>query len=143
MGKASTRAQNRYIAKTYDRVNLTLPKGQKEVVQLHASALGESVNGFIGRAISEAMERDGGGTAPSGPQEAAGTAQEAGVVSLPSDALGTAQGAAKRTGEAPAVFIARAIDTQAKRDKTSLLLGINPATGEKLNQNSEGGTDHE
>ena len=50
MGKASTRAQNKYIAKAYDRVNLTLPKGQKDVVQAHAQSRSESVNGFIGRA---------------------------------------------------------------------------------------------
>ena len=58
--------QNDYIARTYDRINLTVPKGQKDVIQAHASALGESVNGFIGRAISETMERDaakGGETA--------------------------------------------------------------------------------
>lgn len=143
VSKAQQRATNKYISKAYDRVNLTLPKGQKEVVQAHAAALGESVNGFIGRAISEAMERDGGGTVPSSPQEDAGAAQETGAVSLPPDALKTAQEAAERTGEAPAVFIARAIDTQTQRDKASLRLGINPATGEKLNQNSEGGTDHE
>ena len=58
MGKASTRAQNKYIAKAYDRINLTIPKGQKETIQAHAASLGESVNGFIGRAIAEAMERD-------------------------------------------------------------------------------------
>ena len=58
MGKASTRAQNRYIAKTYDRINLTVAKGQKENIQAHAAAHSESVNGFINRAISETMERD-------------------------------------------------------------------------------------
>lgn len=58
MGKASTAAQNKWIAKAYDRINLTVPKGQKELIQAHAAARGESVNGFIGRAISEAMERD-------------------------------------------------------------------------------------
>ena len=57
-GKASTRAHNKYNAKAYDRVNLTLPKGQKEMVQAHAVARGESVNGFIGRAIAETMIRD-------------------------------------------------------------------------------------
>ena len=60
MGKASTRAQNKYIAKAYDRINLTVPKGKKDTIQAHAEAQGESVNGFINRAISEAMERDGG-----------------------------------------------------------------------------------
>lgn len=58
MGKASTRAQNKYIAKAYDRINLTVPKGKKETIQAHAVARGESVNGFINRAIDEVMERD-------------------------------------------------------------------------------------
>lgn len=64
MGKASTRAQNKFIAKAYDRVNLTMPKGKKDTVQAHAAACGESVNGFINRAIDSQMERDG--TAPGG-----------------------------------------------------------------------------
>ena len=61
VSKAQQKAVNKYMAANYDRVNLTLPKGQKEVVQAHASTRGESVNGFIGRAILETMERDGGG----------------------------------------------------------------------------------
>lgn len=52
--------QNDYIAKTYDRINLTVPKGQKEVIKAHADKHdGGSVNAFINRAIDEAMERDG------------------------------------------------------------------------------------
>lgn len=58
VSKAQQKAVNKYMAANYDRVNLTLPKGQKEVIQAHAAARGESVNGFIGRAILETMERD-------------------------------------------------------------------------------------
>lgn len=58
MGTARTKANNKWNAKAYDRVNLTMPKGRKAEIQSHAAALGESVNGFINRAISEAMERD-------------------------------------------------------------------------------------
>lgn len=65
MGKASTRAQNKYIAKAYDRINLTVPKGRKDTIQAHAEARSESVNGFINRAILEAMERDGAAPAAS------------------------------------------------------------------------------
>ena len=60
MGKASTKAQNKYISKAYDRINLTMPKGKKETVQNHAAQCGESVNSFINRAIDEAIERDKG-----------------------------------------------------------------------------------
>ena len=49
---------NQFIKQSYDRINLTVPKGQKDIIQAHAQAQGESVNGFIGRAISETMERD-------------------------------------------------------------------------------------
>lgn len=58
MGKSSTRAQNKYIQKTYDRINLTVEKGHKDVIRAHADGRGESVNGFIKRAINEAIERD-------------------------------------------------------------------------------------
>ena len=132
MGKASTKAQNRYIAKAYDRVNLTLPKGQKEVVQAHATARSESVNGFIGRAITEAMERDSSGTPQESRQNAPESAAGAVVVSLPSETVEAAQRAAEATGEATEQFISRAVGTQAERDKSSLRLGINPATGGKL-----------
>lgn len=57
-GKTSAASINKYIAKAYDRINLTVPKGRKEIIQAHAEALGTSVNGFINRAIDEAMDRD-------------------------------------------------------------------------------------
>lgn len=50
--------QNDYIARNYDRINLTVAKGRKEIIQAHAETMGTSVNGFINRAIEEAMERD-------------------------------------------------------------------------------------
>lgn len=58
ISKAQQKATNRYIAKAYDRINLTVPKGEKEAIQAHAEKKGESVNGFIGRAIRETIERD-------------------------------------------------------------------------------------
>ena len=58
MGKASTRAHNKYIAKAYDRINLTVPKGKKDTIQAHAEAQGESVNGFINRAIDNQISQD-------------------------------------------------------------------------------------
>lgn len=58
--KAQQKATNKYIAKAYDRVNLTLPKGRKAELQAHAEQRGESLNGFIGRAIDEQIIRDKG-----------------------------------------------------------------------------------
>lgn len=57
-GKTSAASINKYISKTYDRVNLTMPKGKKEIVQTHAEAQGESVNAFINRAIDNQIAQD-------------------------------------------------------------------------------------
>ena len=139
VSKAQQKAVAKYEAKAYDKALLRLPKGRLDEIKAHAEAQGQSVNGFIGRAINEAMERDGAG----GPQEAAGAAAVAGGISLSPDALEAAQQAAERTGEAVGEFLARAVETQVKRDKSSIALGINPATGDKLEHDSKGGADHE
>ena len=57
-GKTSAKSKNDWIAKAYDRINLTLPKGQKDIIKSHAEGRGESVNAFINRAIDSQMERD-------------------------------------------------------------------------------------
>lgn len=57
-GKNSPESINRYMAKAYDRISLIVPKGKKDIVKTHAEAHSESVNGFINRAIDEAIERD-------------------------------------------------------------------------------------
>jgi predicted HicB family RNase H-like nuclease len=64
VSKAQQKATHKYMAKAYDRINLFVPKGQRDAFKAHASSMGESVNAFIGRAIKEQMERDnptGGG----------------------------------------------------------------------------------
>ncbi|WP_297197500.1 hypothetical protein [uncultured Flavonifractor sp.] len=58
VSKAQQKATNKWIEKTYDRINLTVPKGRKDEIKAHAEAHSESVNGFINRAIGETMERD-------------------------------------------------------------------------------------
>lgn len=58
MGKTSAAVKNRYNDKKYDRINLTVHKGEKAIISEHAEKHGESVNGFIQRAIKETMERD-------------------------------------------------------------------------------------
>lgn len=65
--KANQRAVNKYVKNNYDRINVTMPKGQKEVIQSAAAAVGESANSYINTAIIQRMERDTGG-----PQEATG-----------------------------------------------------------------------
>ena len=58
MGKTSSTVKDRWNAKAYDEIKVRVSKGQKNVVQTHAAARGESVNGFIGRAIQNQIERD-------------------------------------------------------------------------------------
>lgn len=127
MAERKAKWQNDYIARTYDRVNLTMPKGRKEVIQAKADAHGESVNAYINKAIDQRMERDGA----IGPQAGAEGPQVGGGVFIPPDTLERAQQAAEATGEAIADFLARAVETQAKRDRSSLATGISPATKEK------------
>lgn len=53
-----TKKKNEWIADKLDRINLTVQKGKKDEIKAHAESMGESVNGFINRAIDETMERD-------------------------------------------------------------------------------------
>ena len=59
--KAKIAANNRYNEKNYDRINIAVPKGKKAVIKAHAESIGESINGYINKAIEEKMERDGSG----------------------------------------------------------------------------------
>ena len=123
ISKSQQKAVHKHVKANYDRMELTVPKGQKDTIKAHAAAQGESVNGFIGRAISEAMERDGSGSS----SEVRRTTQEGIGVSLIPELLEAAQKAAAATGETLEQFIERAVLTQAQQDKASLRLGINPA----------------
>lgn len=58
--EARKRANDKYNAKAYDRINIAIPKGDKEKIKTHAEQQGESLNGFVKRAIDETMERDNG-----------------------------------------------------------------------------------
>ena len=53
-GKASTRAKNKYNAKAYDQFLVTVPAGQKEIINTAAKEQGyNSRNEFIVKAINE------------------------------------------------------------------------------------------
>lgn len=56
-----TAYQNEFIKQAYDRINLTVPKGQKEIIQANAAECGESLNEYIKKAITERMERQAAG----------------------------------------------------------------------------------
>lgn len=55
---AQKKAVAKYNAKNYEQILLRVKVGMTEEIKAHAAAHSESVNGFIKRAITEAMERD-------------------------------------------------------------------------------------
>jgi hypothetical protein len=72
MSEARKRANAKFNASAYDRIEIRIPKGRKDIIKVHAAQYqpesGEigkagyspagSLQGFIGRAIDETMERD-------------------------------------------------------------------------------------
>ncbi len=60
-GKATsaTRAKNKYRDKTYDRMELALPKGMKaQIIELVKQGKAVSNNAYVIAAIKEKMERE-------------------------------------------------------------------------------------
>ena len=61
VSKAQQKAVAKYENANYDKFLVRmLPKGKKELLQAHAEAKGESLNGFVNRAIDETVQRDNG-----------------------------------------------------------------------------------
>lgn len=58
----TTEYKNKWQQENRERINLVVGKGQKDIIKAHAEARGESVNGFLNRAISETIERDNAAT---------------------------------------------------------------------------------
>lgn len=67
--EALKKAQQKYMEK-FSVARVRMDREKYEAVQAHAEARGESVNGFINRAIDETMERDNAAPAASeGPKK--------------------------------------------------------------------------
>lgn len=58
VSKAQQKAVNKYVKNNYDRINVTFPKGQKDVIQNAAGTAGETVNGYIKKAVELRLESD-------------------------------------------------------------------------------------
>lgn len=52
-------AANAYNKENYDRITITVPKGNREEIQAAAKAAEESTNEYIKRAIAERMREEG------------------------------------------------------------------------------------
>ena len=75
LSEARKKANAKFTASAYDRIELKVPKGKKDAIKAHAARYqaetGEigtagysptgSMQGFINRAINETIERDTGG----------------------------------------------------------------------------------
>ncbi len=59
--KAQQRAVAKYMKNNYDEIKIRIAKGEKDKIKAHAETKGESVNGFIKRAIDEAIANDNRG----------------------------------------------------------------------------------
>lgn len=53
---AQKEATKRYNKKAYDRIDLFVKKGRRQIIKDFAEAHGKSMNGFINDAIDKAME---------------------------------------------------------------------------------------
>lgn len=58
ISEARRKANEKYNAKAYDEIKVRVPKGRKDEIKAHADSRGESVNGFVNRAIDNQMEQD-------------------------------------------------------------------------------------
>ena len=55
---AMRKAIKKYQTEKVDDIRIRVPKGRKEEIKAHAENQGESLNGFVVRAIDETMQRD-------------------------------------------------------------------------------------
>ena len=56
--QAQNKATQKYVKNHYDEIKIRMPKGKKDIIKAHAEQQGESLNGFINRAIDETIERE-------------------------------------------------------------------------------------
>ena len=120
VSKSQQRAVHKYVKANYDRMELTVPKGRKDTIKAHADAQGESVNGFINRAIDSQMIRDASGEALGEPVDDLTTK----IQPVLPGTLAAAEAAAKAAGERTVDFIAKAIRTAGEATTTLSEAGV-------------------
>ena len=58
VSKAQQKASNKYIKMNYARINVTVPKEEKEIIKVYAEQANESVNAYIRNAIAMRMQSE-------------------------------------------------------------------------------------
>lgn len=132
--EAQKRASNKYNLEHMSTLGCKVKKAQAAAFKAYCETQGSTSNTVLKDFVLGCIGEQEPGMAPETPQEAPGRPAGGGGISLHPKALKTAQEAAQSVGETVPQFVERAVETQAKRDKSSLALGINPATGEKLDK---------
>lgn len=59
--EAQKKADKKYNKKTYEQINFTVRRDSElngDAIRVHAAEQGESLNGFLKRAVTETIERD-------------------------------------------------------------------------------------
>ncbi len=62
ISKAQSKAVNKYVKNNYDRLELLMPKGKKDLIKSYAEATDESLNGYIKKAITKRIKDETGDT---------------------------------------------------------------------------------
>lgn len=57
VSKAQQKATHKYIKNNYDRAEIQMPKGKKELVKAYAEKQGLSLNAYINKLIDEDMKQ--------------------------------------------------------------------------------------
>ena len=60
---ARRKASAKYLRESVEDIRIRVPKGRKAVIQAAATSAGESLNGYVAKAVEERMEREGGSNA--------------------------------------------------------------------------------
>lgn len=55
---AQQRAVHKYVKNNYDRLELSVPKGEKELIQQAAKLAGQSVNAYVYEAVKHRMKQE-------------------------------------------------------------------------------------
>ena len=58
VSKAQQKAVAKYMKNNYDEIKVRVEKGKREIINAAAEQAGESLNGYIKKAVDQRMERD-------------------------------------------------------------------------------------
>lgn len=109
VSEAQKKSAQKWDAANLDRISIAIAKGKKDEIKAAAVTAGESMNQYIITAIESRINGKP-------PITATGATKDVGAIFTP-ETLKKAQEAAQNAGETVSVFIGRAVDVQAQRDK--------------------------